>query len=208
MVVCSGETDRNVVALTFDDGPLIPETARLLDVLDETDARATFFVRGAAIDDETRSLVVRAARAGHEIGNHTHNHLNLEEADPATVAEEILRTHRQLAELTGMEPTIIRPPYGKGLEVVDEVAGAGGYRATVGWSVQADDWESPPAATIAERVLAGLAPGAIVLLHDGCSPIRTGQSRMGTVDAVRTLVPAIRERGFELVTVSQLLDNM
>jgi peptidoglycan/xylan/chitin deacetylase (PgdA/CDA1 family) len=207
-VVHSVETDRHVVALTFDDGPLHPETERLLDVLDETDAHATFFVRGGAIDDETKGLVVRAARAGHEIGNHTHSHLNLEEADHETVTEEILRTHHQLAELTGLEPTVIRPPYGRGTEIVDEIASAVGYRATVNWSVDPEDWASPPAAKIAERVLAGLASGAIVLMHDGCTDTRAGQSRMGTVEAVHTLIPIIRERGFELVTVSQLLESM
>ena len=207
-VVHSVETDRNVVALTFDDGPLYPETERLLDVLDEGDAHGTFFVRGGAMDDETKALVVRTARAGHEVGNHTHSHLNLEAVDRATVAEEITRTHFQLAEITGREPTHIRPPYGKGLEVVDEIASTLGYHATVGWSVAAEDWESPPATTIAERVLAGLAPGAIVLLHDGCSPDRAGQSRMQTVEAVHLLLPAIRERGFELLTVSQLLESV
>ena len=207
-VVHSVETDRNVVALTFDDGPKNPETERLLDVLDEADAHTTFFVRGGAITEETKSLVVRAAHAGHEIGNHTHSHLNLENADRGTVREEILRTHHQLAELTGMEPTVIRPPYGKALEIVDEIASAVGYRATVGWSVDAEDWESPPAATIAERVLAGLAPGAIVLLHDGCTDTRADQSRMETINAVRILVSAIRDRGFELVTVSQLLESL
>ena len=205
-VVCSVETNRNVIALTFDDGPLYPETDRLLDVLDEADARATFFVRGSAIDSDTKSLVVRAARAGHEIGNHTHGHVNLETADHGTVQEEISRTHFQLGELTGVEPTLIRPPYGKGLQVVDEVAGMFGYQATVKWSVQADDWESPPPATITKLVLDGLAPGAIVLLHDGCARTRQpGESRMNTVEAVQTVIPVIRERGFELATVSQLL---
>ena len=136
-VICSAETDRAVVALTFDDGPKHPETDTLLDVLAAADAKATFFVRGGAIDAQTTPLVVRAARDGHEIGNHTHSHLRLDEIERATVLEEISRTHAQLEQLTGTAPTVIRPPYGVGLDLVDEIAAPLGYRATVGWSVHA-----------------------------------------------------------------------
>ncbi len=207
-VVHSVETDRNVVALTFDDGPKNPETERLLDVFDDANAHATFFVRGGALTDDAEGLVTRAFAAGHEIGNHTHSHLWLEGAGRVVAEREILRTHHDLTGLVGVEPMVIRPPYGVGLELVDEIATQLGYRATVHWSVHATDWECPPADTIVERILAGVRPGAIVLLHDGCSPDRLWQSRMATVDATRTLIPAIRERGFELVTVSQLLESM
>lgn len=204
-VVCCVLTDRKLVALTFDDGPG-PDTADLLDVLGDHDARATFFVRGEAVDDTTEELVRRASVAGHEIANHTHSHLGkLGEREPKLVDEEILRTHRRLAESTGIEPTLIRPPYGHCLEEIDRAAGRLGYAATVKWSVMPRDWEQPGANVIASHVLAEVHPGAIVVMHDGSTPSREVHSRAQTVEAVRMLIPELRARGFELVTVSELV---
>jgi len=204
-VVSCVQTQRKLIALTFDDGPG-PDTGDLLDVLDQGSAPATFFVRGAAIDASTEELLLRAAAAGHELANHTHSHLGrLGEREPAVVDEEILLTHRRLAELTGAEPTLIRPPYGHCLEEIDRAAGRLGYRATVKWSIMPRDWEQPGTDVIAAHVLGEMHAGAIVVMHDGSTPSREVHSRRQTVDAVRTVISELRGRGFELVTVSQLL---
>jgi peptidoglycan/xylan/chitin deacetylase (PgdA/CDA1 family) len=204
-VVSCVRTEQKLVALTFDDGPG-PDTADLLDVLDDSGVRVTFFVRGVAVDEDTEALVRRAFAAGHEIANHTHSHLGkLGDREPALVDEEILRTHRLLAKITGTDPTLIRPPYGHCLGEIDRAAGRLGYAATVHWSVMPRDWEQPGARVIAGDVLAEVHPGAIVVMHDGSTPSREVHSRAQTVEAVRTLVPALRLRGFELVTVSELL---
>ena len=80
-----------------------------------------------------------------------------------------------------------------------------GYRATVGWSVEAEDWAEPPADEIVDRLLAELHPGAIILLHDGWPPGEGPASRRTTVEALKRLLPELRGRGYELVTVTQLL---
>jgi peptidoglycan/xylan/chitin deacetylase (PgdA/CDA1 family) len=221
-VVCSGNRASDSIALTFDDGPLLPYTGQLLDAFDEYAARATFFVRGSAVTAETSPLVLRAHDAGHEIGNHTHNHLSLPDAPREKVEAEIAATHGLLVELLASTPRLIRPPYGRGTGVVDELASALGYRATILWSVSPSDWDTPPPAAIVERVLAGenrdvrracgcaeRSPlsGAIVLLHDGCPRTGQGESRAGTVTAVRELVPSLQSLGLRLVTVSELLDE-
>lgn len=206
-IVTSVATEAKRVALTFDDGPHPRYTELILDTLAAEGARATFFIRGGAINRETIEIVKRTAAEGHDVGNHTHHHLPLDAHSDATIEEEVRRAHFQLAEILGRPPALIRPPYGRALARVDAIAAPLGYRATVHWSIQADDWLMPPADTIVQRVLAQLAPGAIVLLHDGCAPEQAGDSRQGTVEALRQMIPHVRQCGYELVTVSQLLDG-
>jgi peptidoglycan-N-acetylglucosamine deacetylase len=220
-IVCSVESAGSRVALTFDDGPVIPYTDQILDALAEQDALATFFVRGGALTLSTSEIVKQAHSAGHEIGNHTQNHCDLSHTAGERIEAEILETHERLSELLGDPPRVIRPPYGLGSDAVDTFASLLGYRATILWSITPRDWERPPADTIVARVLAGENPphaevarsgcdaphsplqGAIVLLHDGA--LEQGDSRSETVKAVREIVLGIRSRGLELVTVSELL---
>jgi peptidoglycan/xylan/chitin deacetylase (PgdA/CDA1 family) len=222
--MCSADDADKRIALTFDDGPLLPYTEQILDAFDEHQARATFFIRGGAVTERTSRLVLRAQQAGHEIGNHTQNHLALAGASPETIEAEIAATHDLLFQLLGSPPPVIRPPYGRGCAAVDLCASTFGYRATVLWNISPSDWSKPPPETIVSRVLAGENPdqgevvqhcryserspltGAIVLLHDGCAREQEGESRFGTVKAVRSLLPELQSRGLELVTVSELLE--
>jgi peptidoglycan/xylan/chitin deacetylase (PgdA/CDA1 family) len=203
-------TESKRVALTFDDGPHPGYTVQILDTLAAEGALATFFIRGSAVDAETSEIVKRTVAEGHDVGNHTHSHLSFDGCSDTTIDEEIRRTHFQLEEILGRPPDLIRPPYGHGLAAVDAIASRLGYRATVLWTFLVNDWKNRPAESIVQDVLDGLTPGAIVLLHDGCDgrqPEGPGYSPQGTVAALRPLIPKIRERGYELVTVSQLLDE-
>jgi peptidoglycan/xylan/chitin deacetylase (PgdA/CDA1 family) len=220
-IVCFAENAGDCIALTFDDGPLIPYTEQILESLAHHNAQATFFVRGRALTSSGNELVTRAHAAGHEIGNHTQNHLDLSQADMKTIAAEISKTHNQLAELLGSPPLVIRPPYGRGCDAVDRFASALGYRATVLWNVCPQDWTMVPADRVVASVLAGEnpeageirthcpyvshspLPGAIVLLHDGA--LEEGESRSETVRAVQVIVPQLQSRGLQLVTVSDML---
>jgi peptidoglycan/xylan/chitin deacetylase (PgdA/CDA1 family) len=213
-VVSSVSVDEQLVALTFDDGPHEKYTPLVARVLNELSAPGTFFVRGGALTSETRGIVNDLDAAGHEVGNHTHHHLDLRTVDRSTVQEEVARTHFELEEITGRVPTLIRPPYGLGPAEVRAEAEAFGYRATVLWSASAVDYENPQsdADVMVDRVLHGyeeyhppIASGGIVLMHDGCAPEQAGHSRLQTVETVRRLVPVLRPNGFRLVTVSELL---
>jgi peptidoglycan/xylan/chitin deacetylase (PgdA/CDA1 family) len=211
-VIRAVPTELRRLALTFDDGPSDPYTASILDTLQREGVKATFFVSGCAVTSDTTELVKRAAREGHEIANHTHSHVRLSECEDETVRQEISRTHFDLEELTGGSPSLIRPPYGDALERVDAVATQlHGYRATVHWSIDVDDWTNPqPAAkTIVDRVLSHekLGPGAIVLFHDGCADAAAPQSRAETCRALELLLPELRDLGLEPVTVSELLEG-
>jgi chitin deacetylase len=222
-VVCSVKDAGDRIALTFDDGPCPQYTVPILETLALHHARATFFVLGGALTRSGREVVKQTQAAGHEIGNHTQNHVNL--GDPSQPLEsEIETTHRELTQLLGSSPRLIRPPAGRGIARVEAYASKLEYMATVLWNISPRDYETPPADTIAERVLRGEnpphdeiarhcayaphspLPGGIVLLHDGAPRYESSKSRHPTVRAVRKIVPQLQDRGLQLVTVSELLD--
>jgi len=205
-VVSSVPQAEKRVAFTFDDGPHATFTRPILEALAAHGARATFFVRGAALDETTVQIVRETLAAGHEVGNHTYRHLNFDYVDDATITRQITLTHDQLAMICGRPPVLIRPPYASALKRVDAIATAMGYRATCHWSISASDYRLPLAHQIVEGILGELHDGAIVLLHDGCAPEQRGHSRGETVKAVRRLIPTLLARGYELVTLSELLD--
>jgi peptidoglycan/xylan/chitin deacetylase (PgdA/CDA1 family) len=192
-----GSRDHRRIALTFDDGPDPQRTPALLDALAELAVPATFFLLGSRVDANP-ALAARIARDGHEIGNHTYSHRYLPLARSRTLAEEVAATDVAIARATGQVPTLMRPPYGgRSPRNVRTVQRAG--KRVVLWDVNSFDWKGKPATEVAQRVLARVRPGSIVLMHDA----RDGGEV--TVDAVRMLVPELRARSYDLVTVSRAL---
>ena len=189
--------DRRVIALTFDDGPDPERTPALLDMLAELHVPATFFVLGKGVDAHPE-LCARIAREGHEIGNHTYNHRYLPLQSSENVHAELAATDAAIERATGLVPTLARPPYGgrspRNVRVFGRLA-----KRVVLWDVNSYDWKGAPAPDVAQRVLERARPGSIILMHDG------GRPQDETIDAVRLLVPELRARGYELVTVSRAL---
>jgi peptidoglycan/xylan/chitin deacetylase (PgdA/CDA1 family) len=106
----------------------------------------------------------------------------------------------------GHEPLLVRPPYGAVPRRVARLAGKMSFGPVVMWSIDPADWNRQSPEPIVEHVLERLQPGAIIDLHDGIPPTSNGvPTRQATVDAVARLLPLLRERGYRLVTVSQLL---
>jgi len=192
-----GSRDRRVIALTFDDGPDPDRTPALLDALGELGVPGTFFVVGKQADAHPW-LCTRMALEGHEIGNHTYNHRYLPLQRSHDVEAELLAADAAIERATGVVPSLARPPWGgrspRNVRVFDRLA-----KKVVLWDVNSYDWKDLPPSEVAQRVLERTRPGSIVLMHDG------GRDHTGTIDAVRLLVPELRARGFELVTVSRAL---
>ena len=186
--------DRQVVALTFDDGPDPIRTPALLDALAELDAPATFFVLGDVVDANA-DLVRRIAREGHELGNHTYCHRYLPLARSRSVERELNATDRAVERATGVVPVLARPPWG-GRSPWTVRAFRRLAKRLVLWDVNSYDWKGTSALEIVARVLARARPGSIILMHEA----REGGEV--TIEAVRLLVPALRARGLALVTVS------
>ena len=189
-----GPRDRRVIALTFDDGPDPVRTPALLDALAELEAPATFFLVGDVVDANA-DVVRRIAREGHELGNHTYCHRYLPLARSRSVERELRATDRAVERATGVVPKLARPPWG-GRSPWTVRAFRRLAKRVVLWDVNSNDWKGAPAQAVADRVLERARPGSIILMHEA----RDGGEV--TIEAVRLLVPALRARGFELVTVS------
>ena len=179
------------VALTFDDGPHPVYTPQLLDGLKECGVHATFFVVGKNILGN-EALLKRMETEGHLIGNHTYSHVKLSELDIARACAEVEKTNALICEVTGKEPEFIRPPFGewkKAMECSFEMI-------PVLWDVDPLDWTTKNTALVVERVLKDTKPGDIILLHD---------YYQSSVDAALEIVDALTEKGYEFVTVDDLI---
>ena len=193
--------------MTFDDGP-DDWTEPILDTLKREGVRATFFVLGDSIASR-ESVLVRAAAEGHEIGNHTFGHPPLQDLSREEIRNELTTTSEIVEAIIGIPPRVFRPPYFRVSPDVLDVAGECGFEWTVQASVFTDDWKLPEAKAIVAGILPHVERGSIIDLHDGRPPHEpltvSRPDRWPTVRAVATLVPELSARGFEFVTVSELL---
>lgn len=187
--------DRNkpMLALTFDDGPYAPSTCRILSALQAADAKATFFVVGSRVKGREET-VRKIVESGCEIGNHTFDHVTLRNLPASEMQKQIAKGDAAIRSVTGENPTLIRPPggaYSKNLLPLCN-------RPLVLWTVDTKDWSHQNAQKTVQTVLKNAKDGDIILMHDLFVP---------TAEAVEILVPELQKRGFQLVTVSELLEN-
>jgi cellulose synthase/poly-beta-1,6-N-acetylglucosamine synthase-like glycosyltransferase/spore germination protein YaaH/peptidoglycan/xylan/chitin deacetylase (PgdA/CDA1 family) len=207
----------NKVALTFDDGPDPQWTPKILDVLKEKNATATFFLIGIQTD-KFSGIAKRIYAEGNTIGNHTFTHPDVSNISDAYMKVELNLTERLFASLVGVRVTLMRPPYAIDEEpdTADQVRPLKipqdmGY-ITVGNRIDPNDWSENPRHTaeqIATYVLAHLPPcreedlrcGNIVLMHDG------GGNRAETVRALPMIIDGVRARGYEIAPVYELIDK-
>lgn len=196
------KTDQKVIALTFDDGPYPPYTNQILDILREYQIPATFFLIGQNAEKHPE-LVRQIAAEGHQLGNHTYQHVDLLTVGRKKSEEEIDRTNRIVEDITGIKMSIIRPPHGFRDPLVMEVM-AEKQLEVVEWSVMARDWTNPGVDTIVNRVVSRVQNGSIILLHDG-DGIASQASRAQTVEATRHIILALAAKGYKFVTVSEIV---
>ena len=191
----SVHTDGPYIAMSFDDGPSATLTPKLLDLLAARHIKATFFVIGENVMEHPE-VVARAAREGHEIGNHSWSHPNLAKMSQESVRSQLQRTDAAIKNATGERPTLMRPPYGSITDrekhwIHDEF----GYRIIL-WDVDPYDWKRPGPAVVRNRILKETRPGSIVLSHD---------IHPGTIEAMPSTLDALEAKGFKFVTVSELI---
>lgn len=202
------------VAITFDDGPDPQWTPKMLDVLKVKRATATFFLIGIEAEKYS-SLVRRIYDEGNEIGNHTFTHPDISNIRPRFMEIELNLTERLFAAKLGVKPLLFRPPYSIDQEPDTsdqvrplEISQGFGY-ITVGDKIDPNDWKANPRPT-AQQIVASVmdqlenprpnvGPGDIILLHDG------GGDRSETVKALPVLIDTLRQNGYQIVSVAQLL---
>ena len=179
------------VALTFDDGPG-SLTGTLLDRLEAAGVVATFFVLGQNVRIHP-DLVTRMVRSGMVVGNHTWDHRDMKRLSLSEARSEVDRTSAEIARVTGVSTTLLRPPYGS---MSPQTATLG--QAIILWDVDTEDWKNRDASITTSRALATVRPGSIILMHD---------IHASTIEAVPAIIAGLKARGFTLVTVPQLLGN-
>lgn len=189
--------ESNVIAITFDDGPDPKGTPRLLDMLKERGVKATFFLVGKCAT-ASPDIVKRIVAEGHELGNHTWTHPQLTRLKDTRVMDELQKTHDAIVNACGVAPTLYRPPYGATrLSQQKSIHDQFQYTCIL-WDVDPNDWRSPRSSTkVHDRVLAQTKPGSIILCHD---------IHHETVDAMPSTLDDLKARGFQFVTVSQLIN--
>lgn len=189
------ETDRPIVALTFDDGPTAGFTGEVLAILDKLDVTATFFVTGREVTEnpqEVRAIVA----AGHELGNHTYSHPRMVLKSYGTYRSEIEETDAAIRAIGYERQLHFRPPYGKKLFGLPWYLSSTG-RTTIMWDVEPEIAEDADA--FVAHVVEQTRSGSIILMHV------MYESRAISREALPGIVTGLRERGFEFVTVSELL---
>ena len=194
--VARGSARSREIALTFDDGPG-PSTPALVRYLIANGVPATFFLVGRAIA-ERPDVVARQIRAGFALGTHTEGHRRLSARTLEQQTDAILDSADRITRLTGHAVRLFRPPYGAFDADTLSVLRARRMLMVL-WSIDTRDYAARRPRQIVDAVLRDARPGAIVLLHDG--PGRRPQ----TLTAVRRLVPALRRRGYRLVSLPDLL---
>ncbi len=179
------------VALTFDDGPHPSNTVLLLDGLRERNVKATFFLIGRNIPGN-EAVVRRIYEEGHLIGNHTYDHVDLTSMGKEEACRQALETSRLVQEITGQGTEFIRAPFGAWNKELEACTGM----IHVKWSVDPLDWTTENVTLITERVCETIEDGDIILLHDWYK---------SSVEAALQIVDTLLERGYEFVTVDQMI---
>lgn len=191
------QTDKPVVALTFDIswGTKVP--GPVMDILKEKGVKSTFFLSGPWVE-KYPEFPKRLVAEGHEIASHGNEHVNYSEHSREWVKNDIMTAHKTIKEVTGVSPRLIRTPNGDWNEMVLQTAGELGYKV-IQWSDDSLDWKKDRSVEqIINRVLEKAHPGAIILMHASDTCDRTPAALPAVIDG-------LRQKGYRLVTVSELL---
>ena len=193
----SGNIDptKPMVALTFDDGPG-RYTLRILELLNQYGVNATFFVVGNIVDAK-RDIVSQVSASGNDILGHSWDHSDLTKLTPDEVRAQLLDTAMIIELVTGIRPHSFRPPYGAFNDNLRDISSELGF-GIINWSVDTLDWQSRDADAVFNAVINDVSNRAIILNHDLYE---------STADAMERIIPELILRGYQLVTISELIQH-
>ncbi|MCZ8515569.1 polysaccharide deacetylase family protein [Paenibacillus filicis] len=199
-IVWEVATEEKVIALTFDDGPDPEDTPQILDLLRQYGAKATFFAVGNKVE-RFPDLLRREVAEGHEIANHTYSHKYFgKKVSSEQIRSEIQRAEKVIYAASGRTCHLFRPPGGFYNERLVQTVTDDGYTVVLwSWHQDTQDWNTPGVRRIVNKVVKNARNGDIVLFHDYVE----GKSQ--TVEALKEILPELKKRGFQFVTVSELL---
>jgi peptidoglycan/xylan/chitin deacetylase (PgdA/CDA1 family) len=176
--------------LTFDDGPFA-HTGALLDLLEEYNVRATFFLVGQNLESG-QDMARRIHKAGHVLANHSWTHADLGTADIEVIRSELERTSEAIRQVTGNYPTLFRAPFLNVSEPLQTVCNELNMEI-IGADVIGKDWEDISPEEIANNVLQNAHDGGVILLHEHHDP-----QNLRTLKALPAIIAGLRKNGFEI----------
>lgn len=190
------DTDKPQVAISFDAAWGADDTDELLKILSDNDVTATFFLCGYWVTDFPEE-VQKIATAGHQLGNHSATHPHMNQLSSEQIAQELAECHKAVKDLTGIEMDLFRPPFGEYNNTVIETSFANGYYP-IQWDVDSLDWKELGVEHEVDRVLnhKHLGNGSIILFHNDAKY---------TPQALDTIIKGLKEKGYEIVPISQLI---
>ncbi|QDX94296.1 hypothetical protein C2W64_00289 [Brevibacillus laterosporus] len=192
-------TEKKAIALTFDDGPNESYTPQILELLKKYGVRSTFFTVGTRVQKNPK-LAQQMVQQHHELANHTLTHPDMRRLSKQRIKKELETAQSIIHTTTGVAPTLFRPPGGSYNEKIVGTAKDMGYLVVMwSWHQDTKDWTNPGVQKIVNKVLTNVRNGDIILFHDH------GGDRQQTVDALKLILPELKKRGFEMVTVSELI---
>ncbi|MCR5635902.1 MAG: polysaccharide deacetylase family protein [Clostridiales bacterium] len=192
-IYCVDTTEKKV-SISFDAAWGNEQTQTLLDILDEYNVKATFFLVGMWADKYPES-VKDIALAGHDVGSHSSVHDHMTQHTVGEIIDDTMRCNVKLRTLTGKEPTLYRCPYGDyNNDVVQSVNDCNMY--CIQWDVDSLDWKDPSPDEIVSRIKSKITNGSIILMHNGAK---------NTPEALPKVIEAIQSEGYEIVPISELL---
>ena len=184
------------MALSFDAAWGNEDTARILEILKKNDVHVTFFMTGGWVEsypDDVKAIY----EAGHDLGNHSENHKNMSQLSVEECKSELQQVHDKVKEITGYDMFLFRPPYGDYDNEVITTAREMGYYP-IQWDVDSLDWKNYGVSSIVQTVTEHkhLGNGSIILMHNGATY---------TADALETVINSLRDQGYEIVPISELI---
>ena len=190
------QTDEKKVAISFDAAWGADDTDELLRILAENDVHATFFLCGYWVDKYPEE-VQKIAEAGHDLGNHSATHPHMSQISKEDIAKELQNCHSAVKDLTGIDMQLFRPPFGEYTNSVIETATENGYY-TIQWDIDSLDWKEQGVDAEINQVLnhKHLGNGSILLFHNDAKY---------TPQALDTILKGLKQKGFEVVPVSELI---
>lgn len=193
-IYCVDKGDEKVVALSFDAAWGDEQTPVLLDILEKNGVKSTFFLVGQWVDNYPDSVKL-IAQKGHDIGNHSNTHPHMTQLSESQMSQEIKECNEKIKAVTGRETTLFRAPYGDYNNAVVECVNSNGMYC-VQWDVDSLDWKDPTPQEMVDRIRKKISNGSIILMHNGAK---------NTPEALPLIIQAIKEEGYTIVPVSEIL---
>lgn len=188
------DTTEKKVSLSFDAAWGNEQTTTLLNILDEYNINATFFLVGAWVDKYPDS-VKEIVEHGNEIGNHSNTHPHMSQISQSNQTGEIASCNSKVEALTGTKPVLFRAPYGEyNNDIINAATSESMY--TIQWNIDSLDWKDPTPQQMVDRITKKLEPGSIILMHNGAT---------NTPEALPMIIQTIQNEGYEIVPISQLI---